>query len=527
MGLREAAAALTGDGDAPLRESLKRMGWQNDLLREDLSRIELAMEDEGWRRAGASLQREFTRDGLDDMMSISRMMYITSPLIQRAVNVKTYYTWARGCTFTAEDEKVQDIIDEMTDDYGNRCELYSHQARLLTDVDQQVDGNNFFALFTDPATGDVFPRSLPVDEVREIFHDSDDPHKVLYYKRVWNQETLDENTGRINNEQKTAFYPDWKYEPKNKRPQIGDHEIRWDSPVIHMRTGGFKRMRFGMPETYAALDWARAYKKFLEDWHTLVASLARFAWQKVSKGNKLRDKQRLGTTISEDDPIERNRPPAAGSVWVGDEGEMTPIPKTGAHTSAEDARPSRMMVGAAMDLPDTILAGDADVGNLATAKTLDRPTELAMLSRQVLWSDFHKDIFYYALGQKAKLGKLPAKRVDGVVELDIDADINVTFPEILEHDKHESVNAIVAAATLSGKTEAGTVPHEELAKLLMEEIGVDDIEAALDELDKEAEEDLARAVDSLGQALAAQGQDPNAPPVPPGATPPPGTRMPS
>src|SRR6185503_16182739 len=128
-------------------------------------------------------------------------------------------------------------------------------------------------------------------------------------------------------------------------------------------------------------------------------------------------------------------------------------------TSAEDAKPSRLMVGAAMDLPDTILSGDPQQGNLATAKTLDRPTELAMRSRQSAASDWHARIFRYTVDAKVRRGKLPG-RIEAYggeteVEPGVDATVNVVFPPILEHDTQQTVAAIVSAATLDGKSEAG------------------------------------------------------------------------
>jgi hypothetical protein len=169
--------------------------------------------------------------------------------------------------------------------------------------------------------------------------------------------------------------------------------------VYHQRTGGVKKMKFGAPETFAALDWARAYRKFLEDWHSIVSSLARFAWKQTSTESRLQaTKRRVGSTISGENPTEGNPAPPAGSVFLkAGDNDVEPIPKQGSMTSAEDARASRLMVGSAMDLPDTILSGDAATGNLATAKTLDRPTELAIRSRQFMWTHWHQRVFRYAV----------------------------------------------------------------------------------------------------------------------------------
>lgn len=483
-------------GGSGLREilgDLQQERWQNELLQEDLRRLELAMEEEGWRRLSTRLDREFTRSGLDDLMKLSRAMYLSHPLIQRAVNVRTYYTWGQGVEFTAAEQRIQDeVILPLIEDDGNRCELYGHQGRVLTDVDQMVDGNTFHALFTGP-NGEISVRSIPAEEIRDIHTSPDDRRQVWFYRRSWTQQSFSLRTGDTKQETIDALYPDWRYQPTSKPQKIGSYEVMWDSPVIHLRTGGLKQMRFGVPETYAALDWARAYRRFLEDWHTIVASLARFAWSMTTKGRKVAAaKEKLGSTIPTSG-YEENRPPAAGSVFIAPEGDqLTPIPKTGASTSADDARPSRLMVAAAMDLPDTILSGDPDMGNLATAKTLDRPTELAMRHRQTLWADFHQDLFRYAIQAKIRRGGLPAN---------LDESVDVSFPPILEHDTQALVTAIVTAATLDGKAEAGTIPREKLSEMLLTALGEQDVQATLEQLGKEQQASLAQAVEALAEAV--------------------------
>jgi hypothetical protein len=140
------------------------------------------------------------------------------------------------------------------------------------------------------------------------------------------------------------------------------------------------------------------------------------------------------------------------------------------------------MIGASMDLPDTILSGDPKVGNLATARALDRPTELAMTSRQKLWADVYEDLCNYALDWqvRATRGKL-----SGTVEYDddmpivdhqIDAAIEVKFPDVLEHDPVDAIRAIVLAATLDGRPAAGTLPDEVVSRLLAARLGVEDVD---------------------------------------------------
>lgn len=492
-----------------LREDLKTMAWQAAHLEENMRELEAQIvgDEVGWRRLYGTMQMDFSRHGLDDLMNMSRAMYMSNPLIQRAVNVSSYYVWAQGVGFHAADQKIQDlVVDPMINDPYNKQELYGHQALILTDVDQRVDGNIFAALFTSPA-GDVQVRTIPANEIREIITDPEDTAKVWYYRRVWNQTKLDAGTGRTGVESREALYPCVLYQPTVQPSSYGQIPVYWDAPILHQRTGGMKHMLFGVPETYAAIDWARAYKEFLEDWHTIVASLARFAWKvttKKSRAAKLKDKiggLRGGSELEE--PQQSKRPPVPGSAVTMGEGEdITPIPKNAATTSAEDAKASRMMVASAMDLPDTILSSDPQQGALATAKTLDRPTELGFRSRQAMWGEFHEAIFRYRMNVMVRIGQLPGRkerinRDTMYVEPAMDPSVDLAFPPILEHDVAETVTAIVTAATLGGHPDAGTIPAEEVSKLLMHAIGVEDVEEALGQLPEQEMQQVQQAIERL------------------------------
>jgi hypothetical protein len=508
MGLRD---RLNGRNtqEADLREQLKSVRWQAEHFEESLRDLEqqITGDEPGWRRLYGQLQHDFTRAGLDDLMKMSRAMYMSNPLIQRAVNVSSYYVWAQGVGFHAADPTIQDlVVDPMIEDEYNRQEFYGHQALILTDVDQRVDGNTFAALFTAP-DGDVQVRTIPANEIREVIVDPEDSAKVWFYRRRWSQAILDTNTGSTDLRNEEALYPCVRYQPTYKPDNYGRVPIYWDAPILHQRTGGLKHMLFGVPETYAAIDWARAYKEFLEDWHTIVASLARFAWKATSSKSRLAKlKEKIGgrrASELEDVPMGQPRPPIPGSIIGMAQGEdLTPISKSGATTSAEDAKASRMMVASAMDLPDTILSSDPQQGALATAKTLDRPTELGFRSRQSLWSEYHEAIFRYRMNTMVRLGQLPGRkeRVSKdtmYVEPSVDPKVDVKFPPILEHDVGETVTAIVTAATLAGHPDAGVIPREETSKALMSAIGIEDVQDALEQLDKMDGEAVQQAVETL------------------------------
>lgn len=549
MGLRDSviealggatAAAEDPQRIASLKNELRSARLDADSLQESFAQLELAMEEQGWRRFGALYQHEFSRSALENLILISQMMYMVNPLIKRAVNVRTYYTWGQGVETEAKDDKIQEeVVEPMNEDEGNQAEYFSHHSRLLTHVDQQVEGNLFFRLPTD-MLGNVSVRSIPTEEIRDIHAKPGDRQQIWFYRRVWTEQEFDLASGGVTAKHYDKLYPDYRYDPVNKPSSIGDMEVMWDEPIIHQRTGGLKGMQFGVPETYAALDWARAYKRFLEDWHTIVKSLSEFAWKRTTTGEKMAaekakfESKNQGTVEAVEpaanvDPL-RNR--SIGGVALTTAGDdLAPIPKSGATVNSDDARPSRLMVAAAMDLPDTILSGDVDIGNFATSKTLDRPTELSMVNEQLMWKQFDQKIYQYAIKAKVRRGQLSGSRTveNGMIKVEYsgDSDITIKFPPVLEHDVVESVKAIVSAATLEGRSSAATIPRTALSRELMNALSLEDIDELLQEVEKEQQERMEQAAKIAAGAATPNGEGPPQPGAeqesqPPQPTPPPG-----
>lgn len=473
-----------------LEESLRQERDTNTLLEESVRTLELQLEDEGWQRLSAEGEREFSRQGLAKIISLSRLMFLKNPLVNRAVLVQSYYVWAQGVSITSDDESTQKLITAFLNDPKNQAELTGHQARTMKEQDLQTLGNLFFVLFSNLATGEVQVRTVPVEEISEIVCDPEDSKSAWFYKREWTQSVLDIGTGVSTSKPQTAYYPSLQYSQTatERIPTIGGKPVVWDAPVYHVRVGGLSDMRFGIPETFAAIDWAKAYKSFLEDWATIVRSYARFAWNLNTTGGAkavAAAKTRLNTTVSTS-RTETNPPATTGGVFISSGAEMQPIKTSGATTSAEDGRRLLLMVAASFGLPETFF-GDMQTGNLATAKSLDRPTELKFRDRQELWRSILDTILQYVVARK--------KRAPGgmqIVGSTEQANITIKFPPILEHDVSNTVSAIVSAATLDGKSPAGTIDWRTTARLVLEALGVVDIDEILALVADEREEQQAR-----------------------------------
>lgn len=473
-----------------------------DLLEERLASLEFAMEDEGWQLLNAGGEREFSREGLRKIINRSRLMYLSNPLIRRGVDVQANYVFGQGVEFAAEDPAVNEVVQAFIDDPKNRAEFASHQAMTLKEIDLALEANLFFVYFTDPAKGTVRVRSIIVDEIQEIITNPEDAKEPWFYRRVWVERRLER--GDFRDVQREALYPDWQYNPRRKTPTYSRKDVVWDQPVQHVKTGGLSSMRFGVPEVYPALDWAKAYKEQLEDDATRSRALARFAMKLTVQGNAASmasAKERMESTFAPGQ--ERNPASVTGSTFIGRRdkdgnrvADIEPMKIEGALMPPDHSRPFRLMVAAAMGLPETFF-GDADVGNHATSKTLDRPTELMMTQRRELWADVYSGMFNFVVRKavQAPGGALRGRyRVTGNGDTEpwvvtgvvreagqvVDATVRVTWPPLLEHDVAETVKAVVAAATLDGKTAAPIMGVQTVARMLLTALGVKDIDEKIE-----------------------------------------------
>lgn len=471
------------------------MSEQITELLERIDALEYALDTPEWRRLTTQAEQEFSRTGLKNLTELARVMFLKNPLIQRGVSVKQLYVWGQGWTVKAANEEVQAVIDQFLYDQKNDDVVGSHEARMQLEVDLEVDGNLFFCFFVNRVNGRVRVRTVPFAEIEEIICNPDDAKDPWFYKRIWTEQRFDPSNGSLATSTQTAYYPDWRYTPVAQTPAaINGNPVHWDKPIYHVKVGGFGNWKFGLSEVYDAIDWASAYKNFLEDWATIVRSLRRFAWQVTTSGGNRgvqAAKTKLNTTLGTGTGVESNPPPIPGSVFIGNESnKIAPISTGGATIAAEDGRRLLLMVAASFGLPETFF-GDAAVGTLATAKSLDRPTELMMEDRQQLWRDVFLNIFAFVMlwavkaptGALRSLGTIKDEIEDGqhneTVEWTVREDgssaddVSVEFPPLLQHDVPQMVTAIVQAATLgAGGQLAGTIDLPTLSRLLLTLLGV-------------------------------------------------------
>lgn len=388
-------------------------------LTERLAELELALEDTGWRTIAADTDREFSRAGLRTINRIARLNWLKNPLVKRAVYTQTCYVFGQGITISAYHPDVDDVVQRFVSDPKNRSELFEHQSLMLKETELQLFGNLFFAFFIHPQTGRVRLRSIPPDEVEDIIFNPEDGKDPWYYLRTWSETRLDPGTGQPEYTTRQAYYPDWRHTPAGGHPAtIGRVPVEADTPVYHLAVNRLGDMSFGVSEIYAACDWAKAYKVFLENWSTIVQSYARFAMTLTTKpgagargvraaASKL--ESIMAATAGESPP-----PPATGGTFVQDGStELKPLRTAGATTSMDDARRLMLMVSSATGIFEHYLTGDPSTGNLATATAMERPMELMFRDRQELWRSVLREILGFVVDCAARA---PAGPLAGTID---------------------------------------------------------------------------------------------------------------
>ncbi len=466
-------------------------------MQERLAALEWTLETMDWRLLSAQADQEFSRQGLNTITEFSRIMAVKNPLVKRGVTVQRLYVFGQGFTVRAEEPALDEALTAFYDDPKNAVEL-SQQELSAKEVELQVSGNLFFCLFVNRTSGRVRVRTVPFEEVQDVVCDPNDAKTPWYYRRVWTENSIDLVTGAQEVRSREAYYPDWRYDPVSKPERIGALPVMWESPIFHVKVGSFSSWKFGLSEVYASIDWAKAYKEFLEDWASIVRAYRRFAFQLSQPGGKsavMAAKSKLASSVGNDGTI-TNPAPVVGSTFVaGENVKLEAVRTSGATVSAEDGRRLLLMVAASLNLPETFF-GDASVGSLATAKSLDRPTELGMKDRQSLWADtlnaIHDFVLFWQV--KAPQGSLRGMgTVERVVEEgaafervvwneDVSPRVETTFPPLVQADAPAMVAAMVDAATLRGQALAGTVDVRTLSAMLLSTLGVADVDQVIERM---------------------------------------------
>ncbi len=500
--------------------------------------IELALQNVEWRRQVNLSWLEFSRWGIQQIILISRLYYLKNPICRRLIDVCAAYVFARGVEVVTNDDAANDTLKEF---FERNQMVLGHSALVAQERSKDTDGNLFWVFFADKADkGLTSVRTIDATEIADIVCDPDDSDTPWYYLRLWDQRNFDQATGVTAVVGQKAWYPALGYEPVGGPQTINTIPVMWDRPVLHRKTGAVAKWHFGCPRVYPMLDWAREARKVLEACASNFQSLAQFALTLTTKGGQQAlegVKAQMSTTVGPTAQIWDQNPPAGrGSTFASGPGtKLEAFARNAAQLDPGYVREFKLMCVMVKGMPETFL-GDVSTGNLATATSLDRPTETVFLELQEEWIEDLTKMANVVLknSQGAPSGSLReakrhiyivkaskrhmlpnGRRVYGAMKPSEESgniEIQVNFPAIREGDVPALVQATVMAGTLNNRM--GSVPgidEKEMVKLLYDQLGVEDGEALAEkqypegsyEMDRQAQKDAQAELDKKQAAALA------------------------
>lgn len=458
-----------------------------------MGQLELDLQNVDWRREVNLSWLEFSRWGIQQIILISRLYYIKNPLIRRLIDVDAAYVMGKYFIAASEDESVNDAIQDFLK--FNAVE-FGHSAMVENQKRTNYDGNLFFIFFPDTQGTGICPvRQIDATEIQDLITNPEDVTEEWYYRRTWSIRLFLEAEGRTVTKSQEAWYPSvfakQAADANNgfqKLEKINGYEVKWDSPVLHAKFGFAGRWTFGCPRVYPALDWAKADRRYLEACATLAASHAQIAMTISTKGGPQAlagVKQQLETTVGPTTQVFDTNPTAnTASIFAAGPGTTLETFNTrGKGLNPDEHKQYAVMACNVIGVPPT-WAGDMETSNLATATTLDRPTEAGFENKQESWRELLISILLYALTVQLRAAKgalreaLEARKIDvkevRLVEKpriympntgktvyiteaqrkapkkETDLEITVQFPPIREGDLPQLMGALVEAITLNG-----------------------------------------------------------------------------
>lgn len=428
--------------------------------------LDLAMDDVGWQSLGdlsGGVVDNNTRQGI---VQRSRMAAMFDPLSVQTLRIWRIFTNGRGIKVKAEEESTQDALDEFWNAPRNRS-VFSYQGLNENTDTLNQDGELVFAVFTGDKFGGTTVRRMNNLEITRVVTSPKDAEVTLGYTREFT--TPD-------NDRKKLFYWDI-FLPEEARGEVEipkDFEEQ-ENVVIHF-TAANTRWQRGNPLLAPALDWSKAFRKFMNARHAIQLAMAEFVKKHDVKGGIQAvaaavqfHKSTLGGGSGETNP-----PRSPGATWVNGEGSdlSTIKQETGASSAQVDGDMLLQMQGVGVGLPPHYYGSGKSAGNLSVATTMELPILKQFQAEQEIYREIYTDLILYEFEQVS----VPEDK----------RDIEIDFPEIVIKDVPALMTGLQSAVTVAPRLGGS----EAIEMFILSAFGIQDPAAVIEGLeDVEPEEE--------------------------------------
>lgn len=377
-----------------------------------------------------------------EIVTESREAYVWDPVTGRIVDLYTDFGFAINIEIVPQDSAAIEPWGEFFTATRNSAVLGTRSISILS---QEVltAGELFFVMFISKTDGQSTLRYIKTEEIVEIITLPDDGGIPLFYIREYSPS---EGSVPIK-----VAYPDWRATPaellkaklpddiklahKERTVSLGnDTQAGTDVKMLHaahrVKSGSLR----GFPLMTAGVDWARAYRNFLQDRAAVARAVATFVDKLSTKGGSRAKDQLIATLQSglvgnPSRGYDDNPPPAAGSTWVDNEQltrDRMPL-TTGAGDAEKDGSGLLGQAGLAGGVYLHWL-GRGPSYRLATATAMELPVLRAFNRYQLFWSSVWSDIGKIVLTAQELYNRASYKTKE--VDVNLDPVIQIAIEEI-------------------------------------------------------------------------------------------------
>jgi IS5 family transposase len=354
----------------------------------------------------------------------AREIWAVDPQAGASVDLMNDFTFGRGVPHPqANDEQVQEVLDDAWSDPDNQIVLTSYEAQIKRGTDLSLQSNVFFLLFDQGDDGRVKLGLLNHDTVDDAVRDPQMRQRVLYYLTREVEERWDYQNDRPEVDPqmkaKIVYYEHWhnvswaqEQGVKVKRPP---REKVGEGGVYHVSINATGEMVFGVPIMRRLVRWFTAFNSFMASRVDLTKAAAALIMKRTVKGGPEAVQRMAAKEISRTGygelsglaPTSEMERRAPGSVLVENESvthEPFSLP-TNASNAMQDSQMIRSQISAATRFPQAYY-GDASNSNLATATSLELPVLKAVESRQEVWEGVFRWFCDRVIERAVEVGRL-------------------------------------------------------------------------------------------------------------------------
>ncbi|HEM61709.1 MAG TPA: hypothetical protein ENO24_05425 [Chloroflexi bacterium] len=420
-----------------------------DVIEERVKAAVKVVDDTWWRQvdgaAGPQDKKWWDlRSDIEDALEAWR----TNPLAFRIVALTTDYVVGNGIKVTSPVEYVDRFVANLWEHRQNRMRL-----RMYSWCDELTrSGELFVVLFTNPADGMSYVRTIPAVKVDRIETDPEDLERELRYHELRNDNPIE-----------GKWWESWESAGEDLETPVMLHY------AVNRAVGCVR----GQGDLVPILPWVRRYREWLEDRVRVNRYKNAFLWHVKLDGAGPGDVQSKQTQYQS--------PPSPGSVIVTDETEdWTPVqPRIQAEDVKDDGKALRLMIAAGAGIPLHYLA-EGETATRSTAKEMVGPTMRHYEHRQMFFCDLLLDVVEKAAYRARVAGRM--HRPHGGLQL------QYAVSDLQEEDNLRTAQAASEiVAYLDMMQERGWITKRKAMELAYRFAGeVVDVELLLEELESES-----------------------------------------